>query len=97
MKCTCQSCSGEGVIEQTCYECDGHGKLEVCISRVDLKARRFTGEELQALEALKADALRVKEQAQRLIQINPAAADSYRRQLTETLEKINAEANQIIE
>lgn len=95
MKCKCTRCGGDGVVEITCDDCNGEGTTDFCISTLDFSNRReLKGNDLDFINGLKADALRCKEQAARLKDLNPDYAASYDRQLKSTLTMINGEAEE---
>ena len=97
MNCDCKRCKGDGVIEITCEDCEGAGKVTRCITTVDLKTiGRLDSTDLASMERLQADARRVQDQAQRLIDLNPPHAESYTRQLVDTLAKLNQEADEFM-
>lgn len=97
MKCECESCKGDGVVEVTCDDCGGEGKIAHCITTVDLKAiGRLDSRDLASMERLQADAQRCQDQAEQLTRMNPACAESYAGQLRTTLAKLNEEADEFM-
>lgn len=90
MKCECEECLGEGTI--TCPECDGNGIYTGEIQ--DLKLSRNMKNYDELIEFQK-DAKRVTKQADRLIEMKPHRAESYRGQLRAALFVINAQAEKI--
>ena len=96
MRCDCEECGGTG--EVPCGGCDGTGRVNRGILGIDIKAIwRLSEAQTDELLALQEDGLRCQDQAIRLKQLNPKAAASYDRQLTETLETIDRQANEILE
>ncbi len=87
MKCQCEECNGSGTIE--CPECNGKGEWEGSIENITLEKSMHNYDELLAL---KRDASRVKRQAERLSEINPARKESYAEQLKGCLFIINGQA-----
>lgn len=92
MKCTCDECGGSGYVE--CDECHGSGECSISIEVMKLH-HAMPG--YSQLAELKADAIRVREQARRLTEMNPARAESYAAQLDGCLSAINREAAKIAE
>jgi hypothetical protein len=91
-------CKGEGVIEVTCEVCHGAGEVQRCVSLLDVDGLRWANSEDKAvLKGLQADARRCREQAERLIAMNPRCAESYREQLEKTLADLNRQADGIHE
>lgn len=88
MKCDCKRCDGMGEIE--CPECDGSGEFDDSIETVRLHKTMKGYEELVELQK---DARRVRRQAERLIELNPARSGSYNEQLVATLAVINSQAD----
>lgn len=89
MKCTCETCKGEGTID--CPDCDGAGAWNASIEHVTLTKSMSNFDELVALQA---DAKRVILQANRLTELNPARKESYAAQLKGCLSVINIQAHQ---
>ncbi len=92
MRCDCERCRGDGEIR--CPDCGGTGQAETSILnyRPD-----WLNDNLDAFNELKDDALRVQSQAEHLIATRPDHAPSYRAQLQATLERIEREAERVLE
>lgn len=90
MKCDCEACNGTGHIP--CLDCGGTGSFYGHIEKMVLFPAMKNYEELCAL---KADALRVIRQAERLKSLRPERADCYAEQLKSTLNTINLQAERV--
>jgi RecJ-like exonuclease len=93
MRCECKSCRGEGVIEIECGECGGSGSINVSILH---QPPAKGSKHYDALIELHYDAHQVVLQCEKLKAMNPAHAESYERQLSETLEKLNQQAAEML-
>lgn len=76
-----------------CPECDGVGTQERCISTATFDLHGYNYEELVELRK---DARRAINHAAKLTELNPTCAESYRRQLHETLRRIEREADELL-
>lgn len=92
----CEKCKGEGEIEccecgnfKDCPECDGDGFVKCCISDFTIPKHWESADEL---EEIKEDAERCIADHAKLLALNPRAKESYDRQLSETLAKLNKAA-----
>jgi hypothetical protein len=90
MKCECDECRGTGQID--CPDCDGEGYFEFSIT--ESPPAKGCPNYDQLVECY-LDAVRARAAARRLSELKPEHAKSYQRQLKETLEKIEAEAEQL--
>ena len=90
MKCECEECGGDGVIE--CPECEGSGYFDFSIldAPPEKGVRNF-----EALLNCHLAAVTARRQAAELIKLKPEHTASYERQLKQTLERIEREAEEI--
>ncbi len=88
MNCQCEECGGSG----RCQECGGSGGSNSLIQYAEIRKGVKNYEELMEL---KKDAARVMRQAERLIELNPTRAESYRMQVDACLVEINSQANKL--
>ena len=82
-------------ITKTCPHCNGVGDIEqdVCISDWHVSA---THKNADLLGAIVQDALKAKSDHAKLCSMNARAKDSYDAQLASTLEKLEAEALELL-
>lgn len=92
MKCECDECGGEGMIE--CPECEGDGYFNFSI--LDAPPEKGV-KHFEALLNCHLAAVTARRQAAELIKLKPEHTESYRIQLKQTLERIEREADQIQE
>jgi hypothetical protein len=92
MKCTCESCQGNGVI--TCQDCGGRGYHLGTLNELEITPEMEHAAELAELED---DLLRVERDASTLEQLRPDRAESYRAQLAATRNCINQQADKLME
>lgn len=81
------------MVYQACNECDGNGEIEIRIENVGLDRSLTHYDELAELQA---DAMRVKSQTARLIELKPEHAGAYRAQCAATLDAINWQAELLV-
>lgn len=92
MRCECEWCNGTG--EVRCEECNGDGLVEVSLEDMKLEPGQDHFDELMAL---KDDARRVRRDTERLIDLLPHRANSYRAQRDAALKTINRLADELVE
>jgi len=90
MKCNCETCKGNGNIP--CPDCNGQGEYDGNIERIVLVKTMKNYSELLELQQ---DAIRVRVQAERLMELNPSRKDSYSEQLDGCLSVINKQADKV--
>lgn len=80
---------------KTCSECKGSGSIDevVCISEWEPPDRH---ERYDELEQIIRDAQKAKSDHRRLCELNPRAKDSYDSQLSQTLNKLEDAAKEIL-
>ena len=96
MKCECSKCDGDGETEcqhcgsvAECGYCGGEGSVEECISTIQIPKSWKAREEIERLQA---DARLCRSQHEKLVGMNPRSKESYDRQLSATLLKLEKEA-----
>ncbi len=92
MKCTCENCDGDGVVE--CDDCNGKGKTEMPIQNAILDHLHPKYDELLELQK---DAKRAIKQCNELKDMRPDRIDSFNQQLVVTLTEINRQADKLSE
>lgn len=87
MKCNCEKCGGKGTV--TCSACDGDGWFNLSVEHLPyLDGHRHAAE----LKMLKQDAMRLKKQCERLCELNPPRAETYKSQLIDAMKLVEAKA-----
>lgn len=90
---TCKNCNGTGKV--VCDECGGEGELGFELAVLETAKLNPRGKHFDELLALKNDAARVRSDAQRLIEIVPGRAESYRAQMEGALAVIELRAEKL--
>lgn len=92
MRCHCKECDGSGKVE--CDDCDGRGYTETAgFEALPLFPAMKHCDELTELQA---DAIRVKQQAKQLSELNPTRAHTYADQLRATLGTIEKQFEKLL-
>ena len=92
MKCACQKCQGDGIIEIVCPDCDGDGDRNIPIERIKFDP---ADEHYPALLQIQQDAQHLIKQAAELANLKPHRADSYARQTAACLAILDHEAQSL--
>lgn len=90
MKCECEYCGGDGVVE--CDDCNGEGEFDYAIQVAPLNESHPKYDDLLQLQS---DAKRVIEQCEELKKMRPDRIDSFNQQLIVTLKEINRQADKL--
>lgn len=90
MKCQCEYCGGDGVVE--CDDCNGKGETDYTIQDAPLNGLHPKYEELFQLQL---DARRAIAQCEELKKMRPDRIDSFNQQLFVTLKEINRQADKL--
>lgn len=79
----------------TCDHCNGTGEIEeeICISNLKIPKKHKNQKEL---ELIMEDAGKAIRDHEKLCELNPKAKDSYDRQLSETLKKLDLAADALL-
>ena len=100
MKLPCDKCNGlAGFYDEKdnwvdCDHCD-NGNIDRCVSSAKFPEHWKKRERFDELSTIQSDAMKCRDDARRLIHLNPKAADRYNDQLSKTLEKLNSEADDL--
>jgi hypothetical protein len=90
MKCKCERCDGDGVIE--CPECCGDGWFQF---QVEDWTPEKGHKHVKELVDLKLDVQRLKKQCQRLCELMPERSETYKEQLDAALKVVKAQAEKL--